>query len=324
MIKTPADLRRLVEENESVRRCFVLADLEQLLNDVDAQWPVDATDDIKEQYMKDCYTRLEQLKGDFELVPRHQLRVETTEEKDMCGRIHIYNGEPQLSVPIVLDRDILISDAAAAAAVRELVVMDVSDLAFAAQYLPNVSIVYFHDAFDTPLQDELLALGNTLKEVHFGIFFNQSIARTAWPARLQTLTFGYYFNQPIATELHGLPVDMRRITLGAAFNQPVEKLVLPAHLQLLSFKHCFVRPVEHLVLPDTLIGFGLLSERWAHSAALPRLPASLTTLQLSHRIFEGAEQIQQVRLGLHRNVQAAGMAATAMACNDDMADCTIM
>jgi hypothetical protein len=304
MAKTPTEVRRMIEENESVHRCFRTVDLEQIWVQADAEWHESSSHEIKTRQMNALEVRLSEVKSHPALVPRHQLRAEDAHEKRVRESIRIIGGQ-QLSAPIVLDRNGLMVDNVAARSVYELVVLDVADLVFAERYLPNVSIVYFHDAFDTPLEDELVALGEALKEVHFGELFNQSITRTTWPARLQALVFGWNFDQPVEVELHGLPANLYRLTFGFGFNQRVEKLVLPARLQLLSFQEHFVQPVKHLVLPETLEGLSLVADRWAHSAALPRLPASLVMLQLGNRMFQDAEQIEQVRLGLHRNPPAA-------------------
>jgi len=81
------------------------------------------------------------------------------------------------------------------------------------------------------------------------------------------------------------------------------------------FHDHFDKPVEHLAIPEGLIGLGLCAPRWANSAALPQiLPESLQLLQLGHRVFQGAEQSQQVRLGLHRDEKASASSESDREC----------
>jgi hypothetical protein len=317
-MSTPTELRRELEENEGARRCFPLGPLESLLTAAEARWTEATQDDEREAIMKELSTSLAQLECAPEEVVRHQLRAETDAERRQRTRTIVIGGEG-VSDPIVLGEDDCRPEA-----VRELVVMDLRDLEFAAQHLHYINVVYFHSSFNSSIGDELLGLGAQLKEVHFGDGFDQSIAQTKWPPSLQTLEFGWTFSQPVVGQLVDLPPRLRLLKFGLGFNSLVEGLALPPHLQFLVFQRRFQQPVARLQLPDGLKGLGLGAPRWEQSANLPELPASLEMLQLGNRVFQGREQIDQVRRGEHRRVAVDDMQVNEVDVAQVVSECTLM
>ena len=93
-------------------------------------------------------------------------------------------------------------------------------------------------------------LPKTLRNLTFGISFNQSLVDVTWPETLQSLTFGSEFNQPL--DHVKLPNSLQHLTFGVEFNQSLENVILPADLQCLTFGHAFNQSLRNVNLPSCL------------------------------------------------------------------------
>lgn len=115
-------------------------------------------------------------------------------------------------------------------------------------------------------------LPSTIKELTFGLMFNQPIIPNTLPSKLQTLTFGYTFNQPLDQNI--FPTTLKSLEFGYYFNQQI--IALPSTLQTLVFGHEFNKPI--ITLPSTLqtLVFGTSFNQQINENVLPLSLQNLT------------------------------------------------
>lgn len=91
----------------------------------------------------------------------------------------------------------------------------------------------------------------SLRELTFGRWFNDTVDNIIWPECLEQITFGENFNQPMNSVVW--PGALEQLTFGQKFNWPVDKIRWPDSLQELTFGKNFNRPLDSVMWPVSLL-----------------------------------------------------------------------
>ncbi len=131
----------------------------------------------------------------------------------------------------------------------------------------NIKEMTFGIAFDEPILAGQLP--ENLIKLTFGQSFNQQIEPGTLPKNLKELIFGVNFNQEILPGI--LPLNLEKLVFGHSFNQPLSPGVLPQNLKELIFDYEFNQPILQGVLPENLekLNFGVKFNQKIEQGVLP-------------------------------------------------------
>lgn len=84
--------------------------------------------------------------------------------------------------------------------------------------------LHFTETFDAPLDDMFFfkEINETIKFVHFGSLFNQSLENVIFPETIEKIYFGSLFNQPLDKVI--FPKSLKELLIGYYFDKSLDNL----------------------------------------------------------------------------------------------------
>jgi hypothetical protein len=114
----------------------------------------------------------------------------------------------------------------------------------------TVIMIRFDDEFDKPIPAIFFDNNRNIKDIIFGMYFDQIIEPNVLPSKLNRLEFGFDYNKPIQPGV--LPEDLKELKFGNQFNQRIDIGVLPSNLDCIEFGDKFNQPLDMRILPQGL------------------------------------------------------------------------